>query len=99
MNADLYRFCYLGKKRLEKAIAAYNQKYPNENDTFNLMWHPFYLVPDAPKSVDKQEYYNAKFGASRTAMIFQRMAAMGKEEGINFKFGGRTGNTRDSHRK
>jgi predicted DsbA family dithiol-disulfide isomerase len=31
-------------------------------------------------------------------MILERLSAIGKEEGINFKFGGRTGNTRDSHR-
>lgn len=31
-------------------------------------------------------------------MIFERLAAVGKDVGINFKFGGKTGNTRDSHR-
>lgn len=31
-------------------------------------------------------------------MIFERLAQVGKEAGINFKFGGKTGNTRDSHR-
>jgi len=31
-------------------------------------------------------------------MIFQRLTQVGKDCGINFKFGGKTGNTRDSHR-
>ena len=31
-------------------------------------------------------------------MIMQRMVAVGKSNGINFSFGGKTGNTRDSHR-
>jgi predicted DsbA family dithiol-disulfide isomerase len=31
-------------------------------------------------------------------MIFDRLSAVGAETGINFKFGGKTGNTRDSHR-
>ena len=31
-------------------------------------------------------------------MIFERLSAAGKDVGINFKFGGKTGNTRDSHR-
>ena len=31
-------------------------------------------------------------------MIFERLNAVGKDVGINFKFGGKTGNTRDSHR-
>jgi predicted DsbA family dithiol-disulfide isomerase len=31
-------------------------------------------------------------------MIFERLAQVGKDCGIDFKFGGKTGNTRDSHR-
>lgn len=31
-------------------------------------------------------------------MIFERLAQTGKDVGIKFKFGGKTGNTRDSHR-
>lgn len=31
-------------------------------------------------------------------MIFERLAEVGKDCGISFKFGGKTGNTRDSHR-
>ena len=31
-------------------------------------------------------------------MIIGRLTAVGKEVGINFSFGGKTGNTRDSHR-
>jgi predicted DsbA family dithiol-disulfide isomerase len=31
-------------------------------------------------------------------MIFERLSQVGKDSGINFKFGGKTGNTRDSHR-
>lgn len=30
--------------------------------------------------------------------MFQRLAQIGQDCGINFKFGGKTGNTRDSHR-
>ena len=31
-------------------------------------------------------------------MIIERLTAVGKDAGINFSFGGKTGNTRDSHR-
>lgn len=31
-------------------------------------------------------------------MMFERMLGVGKEVGIDFKFGGKTGNSRDSHR-
>ncbi|KAF2822743.1 thioredoxin-like protein [Ophiobolus disseminans] len=91
-------WCYVGKKRLEKGIAAYKEKHPDSNDTFSTNWFPFYLDPTAPKSIDKQERYESKFGKERTAMMQQRLSAIGKAEGIEFKYGGRTGNTRDSHR-
>jgi predicted DsbA family dithiol-disulfide isomerase len=48
--------------------------------------------------IDKAAYYKAKFGEERTAGIFARLSQVGKDAGINFKFGGKTGNTRDSHR-
>lgn len=88
----------MGKKRLEKGIAAYKEKYPDSNDTFSTNWFPFYLNPDAPKSVDKQQMYESKFGKERVKMMQERLSQIGREEGINFKHGGRTGNTRDSHR-
>ncbi|KAI9711928.1 MAG: hypothetical protein M1828_001770 [Chrysothrix sp. TS-e1954] len=89
----------MGKNRLEKGIAAYKAKHPESTDTFATTWMPFYLNPTAPKtSVDKTAYYKDKFGASKTEAIFSRLAAVGEEDGIAFKFGGRTGGTRDSHR-
>lgn len=53
---------------------------------------------DVFQGVDKTAYYKQKFGEERTDMIFERLAQTGREVGINFKFGGKTGNTRDSHR-
>lgn len=70
----------------------------NPNDTFTTTWHAFYLNPDAPRSVDKQEYYEKKFGAQRTQVMQGHLARLGQQVGINFNFGGKTGNTRDSHR-
>jgi predicted DsbA family dithiol-disulfide isomerase len=43
-------FCYIGKKKLEKAIAEYKQRHPDSNDTFSMTWKPFYLNPDASKT-------------------------------------------------
>jgi len=92
-------WCYVGKQKLEKAIKAYKQLHPDSNDTFSTTWMPFYLNPGAPKTgIDKAAYFKAKFGEDRTAMIFERLSQVGKDTGINFKFGGKTGNTRDSHR-
>ena len=92
-------WCYVGKKRLEAGIAAYKRAHPDSTDTFATTWYPFYLNPDAPKtSIDKTGFYISKFGEQRATAAFQMLTQLGKNEGINFKFGGRTGNTRDSHR-
>ncbi|KAI9813304.1 MAG: hypothetical protein M1827_004246 [Pycnora praestabilis] len=92
-------WCYVGKQRLEKAISAYKSAHPDSEDTFSTTWLPFYLNPSAPREgIDKRKYYFSKFGEDRTKMIFERLAAAGKEDNISFKFGGKTGNTRDSHR-
>jgi len=92
-------WCYVGKKRLERGIAAYKAAHPDVGDTFSTNWFPFYLNPDAPKtSIDKTNYYKSKFGEERTVAMFQRLSALGEVEGIKFKYGGKTGNTRDSHR-
>lgn len=42
--------------------------------------------------------YTRRFGAERMSAIFARLSAVGKDEGIQFSFGGNTGLTRDSHR-
>lgn len=42
--------------------------------------------------------YASKFGPERFAAMTQRLQSIGHEVGINFSFGGKTGNTRDSHR-
>ena len=89
----------MGKKKLEKGIAAYKAAHSSSEDTFSVHWLPFYLNPDAPKQgIDKQATYESKFGKKRTASMQQRLSSIGKEVGINFKYGGKTGNTRDSHR-
>jgi len=92
-------WCYVGKKRLEAGIRAYQSKYPSRtSDTFATTWKPFYLNPDAGRSVDKQSVYEKKFGAERTKAMQNMLSKIGNQEGIAFKYGGRTGNTRDSHR-
>ncbi|KAH8599778.1 DSBA-like thioredoxin domain-containing protein [Bisporella sp. PMI_857] len=92
-------WCYVGKTKLDKAIKTYNELHPNSGDEFSITWMPFYLQPGSPnKGVDKIKYFHERFGADRTKMMFERLSQIGKECGIPFKFGGKTGNTRDSHR-
>ena len=92
-------WCYVGKKKLERGIALYQAAHPSSPDTFSTTWLPFYLNPDAPRvGVDKRAFYNSKFGEDKASVILGRLAAVGKDAGIDFSFGGKTGNTRDSHR-
>eukprot|EP00002_Diphylleia_rotans_P032990 TRINITY_DN6981_c0_g1_i1.p1 TRINITY_DN6981_c0_g1~~TRINITY_DN6981_c0_g1_i1.p1 ORF type:complete len:213 (+),score=45.44 TRINITY_DN6981_c0_g1_i1:55-693(+) len=89
-------WCYVGKRRLEKAISSYSK---TQQVDFQVEWHPFMLDPTLPKSgVDKRQRYVDKFGAQRVEMILPSMTQTGVEEGINFKWGGKVGNTFDSHR-
>jgi predicted DsbA family dithiol-disulfide isomerase len=84
---------------LTRAIQTFQSNNPNRTDTFSTTWKPFYLDPTAPKiSIEKSVRFAQKFGPGRTEAIFQRLAGVGKSVGIEFKFGGKTGNTRDSHR-
>ena len=84
---------------MEYAIAAWREKHPGNQDTFTTTWFPFYLNPDAPKQgIDKKAYFQKRFGPDRTVMMQSRLAMIGKSVDIDFKFGGKTGNTRDSHR-
>lgn len=90
-------WCYVGKNRFDLAVAQHKRLHPD--DTFSTEWKPYFLNPDAPvPGVDKQAHYEAKFGAQRTAAMHTHLARLGAAVGIDFAFGGLTGNTRDSHR-
>lgn len=96
--------CYVGKKKLDRAITLYRSLHPasdaKQDDTFTITWHPYYLQPNAPTAgIDKRVFYDSKFGSSaQAARVFQNLETIGKSVGINFRFGGRIGNTRNSHR-
>ncbi|XHF97574.1 hypothetical protein AWENTII_001154 [Aspergillus wentii] len=43
-------WCYLGYRRLQKAINLYKKTYPGgSQDNFELVWKPYFLNPDALK--------------------------------------------------
>ncbi|GAB1193167.1 hypothetical protein APSETT444_002370 [Aspergillus pseudonomiae] len=91
-------WCYVGLRRLSRAIATHKSAHPA--DTFTLTWHAYYLGPDSPPypGRDKREYYISRFGEDRFSQISSKLGEVGRQEGIAFKFSGRMGNTRDSHR-
>lgn len=88
-------WCYVGKHRLEKAMAM----LPEQN--FAVTWRPYQLDPTIPKEgVSRQAYLEQKFGRERVAQIHAPLIKIGKAEGIPFAFDKitRSPNTLDAHR-
>src|SRR5262245_61026807 len=88
-------WCYIGKRRLEKAVAAVD-------GPVKVRWLPFQLNPAMPKEgVSRREYRTRKFGSwERSLELDARVVAVGEAEGIRFAFDRieRTPNTLDAHR-
>jgi predicted DsbA family dithiol-disulfide isomerase len=90
-------WCYIGKRRLEKALALLDSEFDVQ-----ISWLPFQLNPDMPKEgMPRAEYRKAKFGSlERSQALDARVIAEGKSEGIDFAFERirRTPNTLAAHR-
>ena len=90
-------WCYIGKKRLEKALKLLDGKVPLE-----ISWLPFQLNPGLPaEGIPRAEYRKAKFGSlERSKQMDARVIAEGKAEGIDFAFDRmeRQPNTSQAHR-
>jgi len=91
-------FCFIGKRKLERAIEIAKEKELNLE--YDIQFHPFLLDPTLKPglSVNKRERYVKKFGADRAPLMQKMMTERGKENGINFSFGGNISQTTDSHR-
>lgn len=89
-------WCYVGQKRLEKAVA----ELPEIKVTIN--WRPFQLDPTIPpEGKDRKAYMIAKFGSEeRLREIHARIEPVGAAEGIDFNFEAIevAPNTIDAHR-
>jgi len=90
-------WCYIGKRRLEKAIAALDGQHEVQ-----VHWHRFQLNPAMPKEgISRKEYRTRKFGSwERSLELDAKVIAVGETEGIHFAFDKieRTPNTVDAHR-
>ena len=90
-------WCYIGKKRLEKALGLLKSELTPE-----MGWLPFQLNPGMPKEgMPRAEYRKAKFGSlERSRELDARVIAEGRSEGIAFAFERieRTPNTAAAHR-
>jgi predicted DsbA family dithiol-disulfide isomerase len=88
-------WCYIGKRRLERALALAPQP------DLQIGWRPFQLNPDMPsEGMDREAYLQAKFGAAKGGRMYEQVTAAGAEEGIAFAFDRirRTPNTVKPHR-
>ncbi len=74
-------WCYIGKRRLEKALALVGSEARPE-----VTWLPFQLNPGMPpEGMARAEYRRAKFGSlERGRELDARVAAEGRGEGIEF---------------
>jgi predicted DsbA family dithiol-disulfide isomerase len=74
-------WCYIGKRRLEKALAVIGGDARPE-----VTWLPFQLNPGMPPAgMPRAEYRRAKFGSvERSRQLDARVATEGRGEGIEF---------------
>jgi predicted DsbA family dithiol-disulfide isomerase len=90
-------WCYISKRRLEKAVAALEGQHE-----VRVRWLPFQLNPAMPKEgISRRDYRTAKFGSrERSLELDARVIEVGTSEGIRFAFDRieRTPNTLDAHR-
>lgn len=89
-------WCFIGKKRLEKAVAM-KPEIPVE-----LHFRPYFLNDWIPREgISREEYLTTKFGSvDRYKGIAQRVAAAAKDEGLTYAIDkiSRQPNTLDAHR-
>ena len=89
-------WCFIGKHRLEKAIAL-NPDIPVE-----VRWRPYFLNDWIPREgISREQYLTTKFGSpERYKGIAQRVSAAAAAEGLTYAMDkiSRQPNTLDAHR-
>ena len=88
-------WCFVGHKRLERAIEAAGIEV-------HVNWRPFQLDPTIPpEGKDRKAYMQAKFGdGERLKQVHANLVSLGAVEGISFDFDAIkiSPNTLDAHR-
>ena len=89
-------WCFIGKRRLEKALAL-KPDVPVE-----VHWHPYFLNDWIPREgISREQYLTTKFGSpERYKGIAQRVSAAASAEGLDYAMDkiSRQPNTLDAHR-
>jgi predicted DsbA family dithiol-disulfide isomerase len=90
-------WCYIGKRRLEKALDKLSDKYD-----FEIEYFPFELNPQMPaEGANQKQYLMEKFGGEeRYQQITNHTTSVAAQEGLTFNFDKqeRSPNTRNAHR-
>ena len=93
-------WCYVGKRRLEAALA----RFPHR-EAVEIVWRAFELDPSAPRERDSTASYAGrlakKYGSSVAEAdgMIKRMTDSAASDGLDFRFDRiRPGNTFDAHR-
>ncbi|HEY1327159.1 MAG TPA: DsbA family oxidoreductase [Casimicrobiaceae bacterium] len=93
-------WCYIGKRRLESALAELRAGEPDLSVA--VRWHPFQLNPDLPaEGMDRRAYLEAKWGsAERAAQNYERVQQAARASGLELAVDriARQPNTLDAHR-
>ena len=77
-------WCYIGKRRLERALALLAVQQPDIEP--EVRWHTFQLNPDlAPEGIPRADYVFQKFGAGGVAK-YEHIAKVGQEVGLSLAF-------------
>jgi predicted DsbA family dithiol-disulfide isomerase len=91
-------WCYIGKRRLERALADFEHR-----DEVDVHWRSFELDPHAPavREGDPASRLARKYGISvdEAAAAGQRLTALAAVEGLEYRLSAaRAGNSFDAHR-
>ena len=93
-------WCYVGKRRLEAALAKFEHA-----DDVELVWRAFELDPSAPSKLDPDTSYAARLAKKYGATVEQaegmiaQMTETAAADGLDFRFDRiQPGNTFDAHR-
>lgn len=93
-------WCYVGKRRLEAALALFPQR-----DQVEVTWHAFELDPSAPRRLDGSLSYVERLARKyrttneQAQAMIERMTGVAAADGLDFHFERICpGNTFDAHR-
>lgn len=91
-------WCYLGKRRLERALEAFEHRAEVE-----VKFHAFQLDPTLPRgeTFPQLDVLVRKYGspAAEIEALQRKLEGLAAEDGLEYHLvGGRTGNTLDAHR-